>query len=251
MMISLGCNINYAAIVKTIKPHLVNCFLCRSYKYLTIFDKIMFFRRNVLTRLNVCGIVCLTFSKNPLSIISTTFQQERDMADSNDNTHKQHTKIERLKKHRALNPHPQKVNDPLFSDPSCEFFDAHDLLQVKYEMLRSVAHEGCSVSEATRRFGCSRPCFYHTRTAFEQHGMAGLMRGHPGPKSARKLTDEVMEFIEQNVPEGEPLRSRALAPKIQQRFGIEVHPRSIERAVKRRKKKQPCPAKKQPGKSRR
>ena len=172
------------------------------------------------------------------------------MADSDYKTKSQPNKIERLKKHRTLNPHPHKVNDPLFRDPSLEFFDAHDLLQVKYEMLRSVEHEGCSVSEATRRFGFSRPCFYQTRAAFEQHGMAGLMRGHPGPKSARKLTDEVMEFIEQHVPEGEPLRSRALAPKIKQHFGIEVHPRSIERAVKRRKKKEPLPVRKQPGKSR-
>ena len=173
------------------------------------------------------------------------------MTNSNYKTHNQHNKIERLKEHRALNPHPQKVSDPLFRDPSCEFFDAHDLLQVKYEMLRSVEQEGCSVSEATRRFGFSRPCFYHTRAAFEQHGMAGLMRAQPGPKSARKLTDEVMEFIEQSVPEGEPLRSRVLAPKIKARFGIEVHPRSIERAVKRRKKKESFPARKHPGKSRR
>ena len=172
------------------------------------------------------------------------------MADSNDKTQSQPNNIERLKKHRTLHPHPHKVNDPLFRDPSLEFFDAHDLLQVKYEMLRSVEHEGCSVSEATRRFGFSRPCFYQTRAAFEQQGIAGLMRGHPGPKSARKLTDEVMEFIEQNVPEGAPLRSRALAPKIKQHFGIEVHPRSIERAVRRRKKKEPLPVRKPPGKSR-
>jgi transposase len=173
------------------------------------------------------------------------------MTHSNDTTHNHQHKTERLKEHRALNPHPHKVSDPLFSDPSCEFFDAHDLLQVKYEMLRAVAQEGCSVSEATRRFGFSRPCFYHTRAAFEQHGMAGLLRGHPGPKSARKFTEEVMEFIEQHVPEGEPLRARVLAPQIQERFGIEVHPRSIERAVKRRKKKESCSTRKYPAQSRR
>jgi len=173
------------------------------------------------------------------------------MADSNNKTHKLQEKIEGLKQHRTLNPHPQKVSDPLFRDPSCEFFDPHDLLQVKYEMLRSVEQEGCSVSEATRRFGFSRPCFYQTRAAFAQHGMSGLIRGQSGPKSARKLTDEIMEFIEQSVPEGQPLRSRVLAPKIQERFGIEVHPRSIERAVKRRKKKESFSARTQAGKRRR
>lgn len=254
MMISLmqrRCNINCAAIVKTIEPHISHYILYASHQNLLIFHKTVHFRRNFLTRFCYCGIIYLTFLKSPILRSSTTFQQEREMADSTYNTHNHQDKIEGLKKHRVLNPHPHKVNDPLFRDPSCEFFDPHDLLQVKYEMLRSVEHEGCSVSEATRRFGFSRPCFYQTRTAFEQHGMAGLMRGHPGPKSARKLTDEVMEFIEQSVPEGEPLRSRVLAPKIQERFGIEVHPRSIERAVKRRKKKASFPVRKQPGKSRR
>ena len=159
------------------------------------------------------------------------------MADVNHTTYHHEHKIARLKKQRVLNPHPHKVNDPLFQDPGCEFFDPHDVLQVKYEMLRAVDQEGCSVSEAAKRFGFSRPCFYHTRAAFAQDGMNGLLRAQPGPKSARKFTDEVMEFIEQRVPEGEPLRARVLAPKIRERFGIEVHPRSIERAVKRRKKK--------------
>lgn len=158
--------------------------------------------------------------------------------------HKRNTKIERLKHDKALNPHPEKVRESNFLESSVGFFDPHDLLQVKYEMLRAVEKEGRSVTESARNFGFSRPCFYQTRAAFEKHGLAGLLRGQPGPKSARKLTDEVMEFIEQSVPEGEPLRSRGLAPKIKARFGIDIHPRSIERAVKRRKKKEPSQTRK-------
>ena len=41
-----------------------------------------------------------------------------------------------LREHGTLHPHPEEVTDPLFSRDG--FFDARDLLQVKYEMLRSV-----------------------------------------------------------------------------------------------------------------
>lgn len=42
----------------------------------------------------------------------------------------------------ATHPHPQAVADPLFRDSA--FFDPNDLVQVKYEMLRSVQKEGRS-----------------------------------------------------------------------------------------------------------
>jgi hypothetical protein len=51
------------------------------------------------------------------------------------------------------------------------------------------------------------------------------------------LTAEVLEFIEDKAEQGEPLRARKLAPLIKQEFGKDVHPRSIERAMARRKKK--------------
>jgi hypothetical protein len=46
-----------------------------------------------------------------------------------------------------------------------------------------------------------------------------------------------ISFIEEKVIEGKPLRARKLAPLIKEKFGKDVHPRTIERAVTRRKKK--------------
>jgi hypothetical protein len=51
------------------------------------------------------------------------------------------------------------------------------------------------------------------------------------------LTAEVLAFIEENTEEGQPLRARKLAPLLREKFGKDVHPRSIERAIARRKKK--------------
>jgi len=44
------------------------------------------------------------------------------------------TKIKRLRQSGTLHPRPETVTDPLFQDLA--FFDPHDLLQVRYEMVR-------------------------------------------------------------------------------------------------------------------
>jgi len=146
-------------------------------------------------------------------------------------------KTESLKKYGAFNPHPQKVVEETFSDSALEFFDPRDLVQVKYEMLRAVEKEGRSVKHASKAYGFSRPAFYQAQSQFKQGGVTGLVKKRPGPKSAHKLTADILAFIEQKIEEGKPLRSRRLVPLIKEKFGKDVHPRSIERAVVRRKKK--------------
>jgi len=147
-------------------------------------------------------------------------------------------KTESLKKYGALNPHPHKVTETMFSDSALDFFDPRDLVQVKYEMLRAVEKEGRSVKNASEAFGFSRPAFYQAQSQFEKGGVTGLVKKRPGPKSAHKLTDDILAFIEETVKEGKPLRARKLVPLIREKFGKEVHPRTIERAVTRGKKKE-------------
>jgi transposase len=144
-------------------------------------------------------------------------------------------KTDSLKKYGALNPHPQKVTEKMFSDSEVEFFDSRDLVQVKYEMLRAVEKESQSVKQASEAFGFSRPAFYQAQSQFKQEGIIGLAKKRPGPKSAHKLTDEILLFIEETVEEGKPLRARKLVPLIKQKFGEDIHPRSIERAMARKK----------------
>ena len=146
-------------------------------------------------------------------------------------------KTDSLKKYGSLNPHPQKVTEKMFSDSETDFFDSRDLVQVKYEMLRAVEKDSQSVKQASEAFGFSRPAFYQAQSQFKQEGVIGLVKKRPGPKSAHKLTDEILFFIEENIEDDKPLRARKLAPLIKEKFGKDVHPRSIERAIARRKKK--------------
>ena len=144
-------------------------------------------------------------------------------------------KTERLKQQGGLNRHPQRVRAPWFASGS--FFDARDLVQVKYEMLRHVSVEGAEKTQAAALFGVSRPTFYQAEAAFAQEGLIGLLPRRRGPKSAHKLTPEVMVFIEARLADDTLSGARALAREIRAELGLRVHPRSIERALARKKKR--------------
>lgn len=147
------------------------------------------------------------------------------------------TKADALRQRGSLHLRPQAVRDPLFA--SGEFFDRRDVVQVKYEMVRRVRVDGQAVSQSARAFGFSRPAFYHAQSALAEGGLAALVPQKPGPRRAHKLTTDVMAFLTQRVHEDPVLRATALAEQVQARFGHTVHPRSIERALKRAEKKRP------------
>jgi transposase len=144
-------------------------------------------------------------------------------------------KREALRAQGVLNPHPEAVHDPLFGEHP--FFDARDLLQVKYEMLRRVEVDKASITQAAAAFGVSRPTFYQAQAAFAREGLTGLLPKKRGPRHAHKLDEAVLGFLEQARAEDGALRPGVLAERLREHFGLEVHPRSIERALRRREKK--------------
>ena len=141
----------------------------------------------------------------------------------------QHPKVRALLEEGTLNPAPDKVHDPKFHDS--EFFDPRDVVQVKYEMLRRVSMEKASVTDATEEYGVSRPTYYQSKGSFEKVGVAGLVPQKRGPRGPHKLRGKVLAFVEEQVTAGEPVRARELAKLIRQKFDLDVHPRTIERAV--------------------
>jgi transposase len=138
-------------------------------------------------------------------------------------------KVKALLEEGTLNPTPSKVRDPKFQENG--FFDPRDLVQVKYEMLRQVSVENSSVTEATEKYGVSRPTYYQTKASFDKGGLAGLVPRKRGPHGPHKLQGEVLAFVQQQLVAGQPVRARELAKLVRQKFGLAIHPRSIERAV--------------------
>lgn len=143
-------------------------------------------------------------------------------------------KIKSLKESGSLNLHPERVKAPLFQNSP--FFDPKDLVQVKYEMLRRVLIDGAPKSETAVLFGVSRPTFYETESAFIAKGLVGLLPQQRGPKGAHKIDTQVMAFIETCISKNQQIKAKKLAELIQDQFNISVHPRSIERAILRKKK---------------
>lgn len=138
-----------------------------------------------------------------------------------------------LRQSRTLHPHPEKVRDPLFTSGS-PFFDPRDLVQVKYELLRRVRVDGYSISDATELFALSRPTFYAAQAAWERAGLSGLLPVPTGPRHAHKLTEEIMAELQ---PLAKTMSSTELAAWLEKQRSLIVHPRSIERALKRAAKK--------------
>lgn len=140
-----------------------------------------------------------------------------------------HPKVRALLEEGTLNPAPDKVHDPKFQDS--EFFDPRDVVQVKYEMLRRVSIENASVANTTEEYGVSRPTYYQTKASFDEAGIAGLVPKKRGPHGPHKLQGEVLEFIQKQVITGKPIRARELAKLVREKFDLDVHPRTIERAL--------------------
>ena len=135
----------------------------------------------------------------------------------------------------TLNKNPDKVADNNFKNIA--FFDPNDIVQVKYEMLRSTQKEGVGILKASEAYGFSRISFYKTHKAFKENGLSGLLPKKRGPRSAHKLTVEIMEFVSGLIRQKPDIKSTEIKKEIKERFSITVHQRSIERAIKRSKKK--------------
>jgi transposase len=143
-------------------------------------------------------------------------------------------KTQELKRTGTLNPHPDSISDSLFKENP--FFDPKDLLQVRYEMLRRHSVEGISIVDVATRFGVSRPTVYQAQAAFQQVGLGGLLPKHRGPKERHKLSAAVIEYVRALRSDEPALTTVACVQAVQEKFGIRIHRRSLERALASKKK---------------
>ena len=140
-------------------------------------------------------------------------------------------KEQALRRSRTLNPRPGEVTDERFAAGG--FFDARDMVQVKYEMVRTTREDGASITAAAAAFGLSRQSFYQAAAALEQGGLAALVPARPGPKGGHKLTAEVIAWIAGQKAADPRLRAAQLAALVEEQFGLRVHPRSVQRVLAR------------------
>ncbi|OGN72842.1 MAG: hypothetical protein A3G30_01505 [Chlamydiae bacterium RIFCSPLOWO2_12_FULL_49_12] len=138
-------------------------------------------------------------------------------------------RISMLKKQSVFNEHATHVVHQLFLEN--DFFDPHDVIQVKYEMLRWAQSQKDSIQKTAKLFGFSRPAFYQAQASFEQEGLAGLMPKKRGPKNRHKLSEEILEFVREAMAKDPALTTSGSVLLIKQRYGLNVHARSVMRAL--------------------
>ena len=148
---------------------------------------------------------------------------------------KRDPKREALAKEGVLNRRPEAIRDTLFTGNP--FFDAKDLVQARYEMVRRHRVDGVAISETSSNFGVSRPTFYKAMKALQKAGLPGLLPGQRGPKGGHKISAEVVGFVADLKAASPQLTTSQCLKEIETRFGTKVHRRSLERALARKKKR--------------
>jgi hypothetical protein len=133
------------------------------------------------------------------------------------------TRLRALTEAGLLHPNPDGVSATLFAGGSGFFLPA-DKVQVKYEMLRARLVDGLPVTEAAAGHGYSRAAFYLVAAAFDQSGMAGLIDERRGRRAPIKLRPEIVDFIRAEDGSG-----AQIAEQVADRFGVQLHRRTIER----------------------
>ena len=145
------------------------------------------------------------------------------------------TKRKALQASGTFNSRAAQVRHPLFAPSS--FFDAEDLVQLKYETLRALQVDQCPIAKAARDFGLSRPTIYEAQVQLAKQGLEGLLPHKRGPKAAHKLTEEILRYVQERAAAEPGIKAAALARQVRQRFAVKLHPRTLQKALERKAKR--------------
>ena len=146
------------------------------------------------------------------------------------------SKLKILEENGSFNKSADKVKDPIFQNNP--FFDSRDIVQVKYEMLRTVENEDQPVIQVAKTYGFSRVSYYKTLNDFRNNGMEGILPRKRGPQKAHKLTPEIMDFINEKTTQNPGISNKELLNILETYKGIKIHKRTLEKTLTGGKKKQ-------------
>jgi len=135
-------------------------------------------------------------------------------------------KSQEMRKNGSFNHRATAVSAEIFKNSY--FFDAHDLIQVKYEMLRAVEKDHREVASTSADFGFSRVSFYHIKKEYDESGIVGLIPKKRGPKGSRKMNGGDVEFAKNLV---DTHTKAQIVLRLKEERGVEVSKRTLERQL--------------------
>lgn len=142
------------------------------------------------------------------------------------------SKTDILKKNGTYNRNHASVKAEVFQHGI--FFDAEDLAQVKYEMLRSVAKGENSVLEASAKYGFSRQSFYTIKDGVEKEGLGSLIPKKTGPRDSYKLNKECQSFIDIYISGHPDAKPGEINKAMLAKTGVSVHDRTVSRYLSKK-----------------
>ena len=136
------------------------------------------------------------------------------------------SKQDEMHKNGSFNHRAATVKAEIFRNSP--FFDAHDLVQVKYEMLRAVEKDKHEVTSTSAAFGFSRVSFYQIKKEYSESGIAGLIPKKRGPKGSRKLDASDVEFARNLV---DTHTKAQIVSRLKEERGVDISKRTLERQL--------------------
>jgi len=127
----------------------------------------------------------------------------------------------------TFNKNHAKVTEQRFLDD--DFYDPQDLVQIKYEMLRTAKESSRNIKEIAIQFGFSRAAFYKIKASFDKEGISAFCPNRSGPKKARKLTPEHQDFIDSYIAQNPKASSGKITDILQSERGLTISRRTVER----------------------
>lgn len=136
-----------------------------------------------------------------------------------------------LRKSGTLNPHPERVADPLFSNST--FFDPRDLLQVRYEMIRAHTRPR-TLKEVASQFGMSIATCARLKRKYREGGLQALIPGRRGPQGPHKITPDIVEFAANYQRIHSSTSIRELTDIVNDHFKVDLHFSGLHRAMSKK-----------------
>ena len=136
-----------------------------------------------------------------------------------------------LSEQGLLHSTPERVRHPLFVTGG--FFDAQDLAQVRYEMLRAARADEQTVVEACGLFGFSREYFYQLERDFMARGYVALVGAPRGRRPVLGLNQEIVTFLVQRKMTDATLTGEELRQEILATYKVDCSRRTVERLLEK------------------
>ena len=118
-----------------------------------------------------------------------------------------------------------------------DLFDSRDLLQVRYEIVRSLEEGDITLDEVPAKYGVSSVTAKRYVRNLKEGGLIALVPERKGPKGPSSLDDESLRFIDSYIAEHPKASGRAVHEALESERHLGISKRTVERYLSSKKAK--------------